>query len=197
MSIDAQQLPLLLINDLVMSRFNEGVNAFNSCAEIRVLQLHQNNFHGRLDASICGMRNLELLYLQHNRLSGLLPKELCSLRRLKRLNLSHNCFRGTVPEGIGQLIELQTLLLTGNTIIGPLPRSIAQLQKLRDFHIFRAYPSEAAMPPAAFDRTAFERIHVFAPQFGIDSMHWDYLQLYGRERDKGDDETVTLFSGTL
>ena len=170
---------------------------FNSCSKLVSLQLQHNQLKGRLDNSLSGMRRLEVLYLQDNMLSGLLPDTVCSLSRLRRLNLSRNSFRGLIPFNIGNLSRLESLLLTDNSFVGPVPLSLAELKCLRDFHVFRSYPSEFAQQPLAFNREEFERLYVFAPSYGINSLHWDYKQVYGRDREPGDDDSVTLFSGTL
>jgi hypothetical protein len=54
-----------------------------------------------------------------------------------------------------------------------------------------------SMQPQAFDRQAFERIYRFGPSVGINSMHWDFEQVYGRQRTDEDNESVTIFSGLL
>ena len=127
----------------------------------------------------------------------MIPPELCILIKLQRINLSHNNLRGVLPYHIGELINLETLLLTGNNIIGPVPTSISKLTKLRDFHIFRSYPAEITMPAHAFQKQTFQRIYEFGPSVGVNSVHWSYEQVYGRERGEQDDESVTLFSGLL
>lgn len=147
--------------------------------------------------NVLELRRLDLLYLQHNRISGTIPPELCLLVRLQRLNLSHNNLRGVIPHNVGELINLESFLLTGNNIVGPVPTSISCLTKLRDFHVFRSYPSEMTMQSAAFDKKSFDRVYQFGPSVGINSVHWDYQQVYGRERDPTDDDSVTIFSGLL
>jgi hypothetical protein len=147
--------------------------------------------------SIMELTKLDLLYMQHNRISGIIPPELCLLNRLKRLNLSHNSIRGVLPHNIGEMTNLETLLLVGNNIVGPVPISLAKLQNLRDFHIFRSYPSQMTMDPTAFNRKTFERVYMFGPSVGINSTHWDYKQVYGRDRLEPDNDSVTLFSGLL
>lgn len=165
--------------------------------KLRVLELSENQIRGRLDISVIGLKKLDVLYLQHNRISGIIPPELCILPRLQRLNLMHNQIRGLLPHNIGELVNLESLLLSGNNITGPVPTSLSKLTKLRDFHVFRNYPAEISMQPLAFNRQAFDRIYGFGPSVGINSMHWDFQQVYGRERNDTDNDSVTLFSGLL
>jgi len=186
----------MLINYTVY-RLTGGFNAFNRCAALRSLELSENLLRGHIDMSVMGLRRLDVLYLQHNKISGIIPPDLCLLTRLQRLNLSHNNIRGVLPHNIGDLVNLESLLLTGNNIIGPVPTSLANLTKLKDFHVFRSYPSEMCAEPLAFNKNAFNRIYKFGPSVGVNSTVWDYQQLYGRERDDTDNDSVTIFSGLL
>jgi Leucine-rich repeat (LRR) protein len=152
---------------------------------------------GSINPSLSNLNQLKLLYLQHNDLSGLLPTELCSLQQLKRLNLSHNNFRGVLPNDIGNLCNLESFLLSNNAIIGPVPLSISNLQNLKDFHIFKNFPSQSLTLPKACDKKAFDRIYAYGPSTGINNVHWNFLDLYGRERTDDDNDSVTVFSGAL
>ena len=179
-------------------RFSGGLGAFNECAKLRTLELSENLLRGHIDQNtIIFLKRLDVLYLQHNRISGLIPPELCLLTQLQRLNLSHNNLRGVIPHNVGELVNLETFLLTGNSIIGPVPTSISKLTKLKDFHVFRSYPSEISMEPIAFNNKSFERIYTFGPSVGLNSVHCDYKQLYGRDREDTDNDSVTIFSGNL
>ena len=160
-----------------------------------MLQLQENCLEERVHSNIQDMKKLEVLYLQDNKLYGTLPAELCELKRLRLLNLSNNNLRGCLPENIGRLSNLESLLIAGNNIVGPVPLSFGELQKLRDLTLFKSYPSELCTPKRAFDRFAFNRIYLEGPKHGINSIHWDYKDVYGRERTAADDESVTIFSG--
>lgn len=135
--------------------------------------------------------------MHRNKLSGKIPEEICELSRLKFLNLSDNNIRGLIPEKIGHLAKLQSFLLNGNSITGPVPSSLASLNRLKDFQIFRSYPAEFSMVSKAFNPVYFDRVFRFGPSVGLNSVIWDYSQLYGREREQVDDESVTIFSGQL
>lgn len=133
--------------------------------------------------------SLDTLYLQHNKLHGTITDEVTSLVKLRRLNLSFNCLTGVLPQRIGNLIQLETLILTGNEIVGPVPISLGTLSKLRDFHIFKDYPSETTFYPRGFRRKAFERVYVYGPSANLNSVCWDPNQLYGEDEES----TVTVF----
>jgi hypothetical protein len=181
----------------VFHRFTYGINSFNVSPKLEVLQLNSNLFKGRLLDSVALLQKLDIFYIQNNDLSGLINPGICHLKKLRRLNMSNNNFRGLIPGDIGQLVNLESFLLTNNAIIGPVPLSLSKLTKLRDFHVFRAFPAETTEPPLAFDKYAFKRQFEFAPSLGINSMNWNYEQVYGRRRNPTDDDTVTIFSGKL
>jgi hypothetical protein len=143
------------------------------------------------------MKKLEVLYVQHNLIYGTIPSDVCELKRLRYLNLSNNELRGVIPDNIGQLSCLESLLLSGNSIIGPVPLSFGNLRNLRDLTMFKPYPSEVCEPTRAFERFAFDRIYVEGPKHGVNSIHWEYQNVYGRHRTNADDESVTIFSGKL
>ena len=178
-------------------RLTKGLQALHHNTHLEVLQLQHNTLQERLHSNIAIFKKLEILYLQHNQLYGVLNEELCELKRLRLLNLSHNEFRGCLPEKIGQLQQLEMLLLAGNHLVGPVPLSFGQLDRLRDLTLFKSYPSELCTPKRAFNRFAFHRIYVEGPEHGVNSSHWDFKQVYGRDRTSEDDESVTIFSGKL
>lgn len=146
---------------------------------------------------IINLKAIKVYYLQNNRVSGTLPVELCALSTLRCLNLANNMIRGLIPDPIGQLGNLEVLLLQGNYIVGPVPLSLQHLKKLKDFHVFRSYPSELTMTPRAFRREPFEKIYIMGPKIGINSMNWNFEEVYGVARNRQDDDTVTIFSGKL
>ncbi|RYH17661.1 hypothetical protein EON65_28275 [archaeon] len=187
----------LRVANLSQNQLTFGLNVFNSCARLERLLLHYNQLQDQILPSIGQLKKLKMLYLQNNRVCGSLPNELCALTKLQFLNLSNNSLRGCLPENIGQLSSLQSLLLHHNNIIGPVPLSIKELQSLRDFFIFRPYPAEFSTPTRKFSKRYFERVYIFGPSAGINSMHWSYQTVYGREKLPTDEQSVTLFSGKL
>jgi hypothetical protein len=183
--------------NLSQNQFTGGHNHFLQLENIEILQLNNNCLKGHISSEIYRARKLFVLQMQNNQLSGRLPDEISTLNKLRVLNLSNNKFRGLLPEFIGSMVSLEVLLLGGNNFLGPVPLSLAQLPKLRDFSLFKSYAADWSEPKRVFDRYSFQRIFEAGPQFGIDSVHWDYKSVYGRDRSVHDDETVTLFSGVL
>lgn len=179
------------------NKFSGGHNHFFFLENLEMLQLNNNEFKGRLTPEIYRARKLLVLQMQTNKLSGRLPDEICALQRLRILNLSDNAFRGLLPDQIGNMAALEVLLLGGNNFLGPVPLSLAQLPKLRDFTLFKPYAADWSEPKRAFDKNSFQRIFETGPRFGVDSVHWNFNAIYGRDRSIQDDDTVTLFSGIL
>ncbi len=196
--------------NLSKNRLTSGaIDALHGLTTLEVVMLNNNEFRGRLDGSVfLTLKNVIILYLHNNQLSGIIPNELCTLKKLKYCNLSSNHFRGRIPEDIGELISVEKLLLCDNILVGPVPRSIGLLiSHLRDFYVFKPYTNSDPMtqrlapsisiPPRKFNAFAFERVYLFGPSVGIDSVHWNHDELYGAPRDRADDEMVTIFSGKL
>lgn len=198
---DFAQLHSLRHINISQNMFSGTVNVlFESSTQLEVVQANNNQFSGRIHGPTLARAGSQLtvLQLQHNSLSGQFPEEFCLLKRLKILNLSHNQMRGLLPDAIGTMSSLEVLLLDGNHFRGPVPLSLAQLEsKLRDFTLFKDFPAEWSQPPRAFHKQSFNRIYSVGPSFGVDSVHWNFKRVYGRERSIADDDTVTLFSGTL
>jgi len=71
---------------------------------------------------------------------------------------------------------LITLVLSGNSITGPVPMSVTKLveaEKLRDFHIFKPFPSELFESPRIFRKEEFRKLYEIGPKLGIDTIVWD------------------------
>ncbi|CAJ1373944.1 unnamed protein product [Effrenium voratum] len=108
--------------------------------ELDSLDLHQNQFVGRIPGFLFRSRRLRWVALSSNRLSGPLPclKNLKTLEFLALphnrlegpipelppglhwLDLSHNQLTGRVPSSL-RLLHLETLMLDDNQLFGPLP----------------------------------------------------------------------------
>ncbi|MFS7914569.1 putative non-specific serine/threonine protein kinase [Helianthus anomalus] len=95
--------------------------------DLKVLNLGQNNLHGRLHTSIGYLINLEVLYL-YNSFSGELPSSLKNCSMLTFLVLGANEFSGYIPIWIGErLAGLYALSLTSNQFSGAIPLQLSQL----------------------------------------------------------------------
>jgi hypothetical protein len=112
-------------------------------------------------------------------MGGHVPPEICQLTTLRRLNLSSNFFRGSLPAELGNLVKLETLMLSDNEFIAPLPRSISALVLLRDFAVFKNYPSEQCALRRGFKKEVFQRIHVDGPEMQLNSATFQHEDVYG------------------
>lgn len=138
-----------------------------------MLILNHNQLSDELADSVGNLRHLHTLHLQHNQLIGCIPDGICRLKVLRYLDLSHNHLRGHIPVDIGNLEVIEKLLLLDNNLVGPVPRSIGKLiRTLRDFYVFRPFPSHLSKPPRGYNRKYFERVYIFGPDVGIDNVFW-------------------------
>ncbi|CAM0875779.1 unnamed protein product [Alopecurus aequalis] len=84
-------------------------------ADIAVIHLNSNQFHGTLPASMQHMRLLYELDVSNNLLSGAFPSFLTSLPSLKYLDLRFNDFDGELPDAVfGRQLSLDALFANDN-----------------------------------------------------------------------------------
>ncbi|KAI5674995.1 hypothetical protein M9H77_05945 [Catharanthus roseus] len=96
-----------------------------------LLDLHENNFIGKIPSDICKLSNLIYLDLSSNNLSGEIPLCLGNLQNLVLLNLANNSLFGQIPSSLGGSLGLVVLLLNENNFHGYLPASMQNLSDLR------------------------------------------------------------------
>jgi Leucine-rich repeat (LRR) protein len=119
------------------------------------LSIHDNQFTGKIPATIGNLKALEHLDLSSNQFSGdfpvemgalfnltyffasandwtqgLIPKFLENLDKLEELGLKSTRRFGNIPSFLGFLPNLQLLDLDNNALFGPLPPELGQLGKL-------------------------------------------------------------------
>jgi len=192
----------LLVNlrevDFSRNVFQGSIEPFVACVKLQKLVLNNNSLTGRLAPSLSQLTALQILYLQRNKLHGRVPDEICALTSLRRLNISSNNFRGTLPPELGRLLpSLESLILTDNAFIGPLPPTLSLLTNLKDFYVFRSYPSESFTQQKGFVRHEFERVHAFGPACGLNSITWEFSEdpkgAPNPSRSRVDEDPFTLF----
>eukprot|EP01031_Cornospumella_fuschlensis_P032929 gene32929-39825_t len=174
--------------DLSCNQFTGYLPASISCLHrLQELKLYNNQFIGAIPDQFERLANLRVANLSQNQLtSGLNVFNNCT--KLERLLLHYNQLQDQILPSIGQLKRLKLLYLQNNRVYGSLPAE--DLQSLRDFFIFRPYPAEFSAPTRKFSKRYFERVYVFGPSAGINSMHWTYPTVYGREKVPGDEQSV-------
>ncbi|CAJ1929107.1 unnamed protein product [Sphenostylis stenocarpa] len=105
-------------------------------SELRVLDLSTNNFTGDIPASFGQIPSLRVLILSGNLLSGTIPPSLGNLSELTRLELAYNPFKqGPLPPQLGNLSSLETLFLAGVNLVGEIPPSIGSLTSLKNLDL--------------------------------------------------------------
>ena len=100
-------------------------------ANLRNLDLGQNDLSGPIPAELGGMASLGSLYLGDNDLSGPIPAELGGLTNLQRLVLEGNALSGPIPADLGGLAHLRSVYLGGNALSGPIPAELGNLTNLQ------------------------------------------------------------------
>ncbi|KAF8020834.1 hypothetical protein BT93_G1303 [Corymbia citriodora subsp. variegata] len=107
---------------------------------LQVLNLHSNNFSGRISSSkdsalICGHSNLKTIDVSRNNFSGQLPSQFGNFKDLEFLDFSCNSILGSIPATVGKLSSLRKLHLFSNKLSGNLPESIGRLSNLEELDI--------------------------------------------------------------
>ena len=100
-------------------------------ANLRWLELGQNDLTGPIPSQLGNLSSLESLYLSSNQLTGSIPTELGSLTALRYLSLGRNELTGPIPSQLGDLSSLESLYLSGNQLTGSLPTELGSLTALR------------------------------------------------------------------
>ncbi|KAL1221332.1 Receptor-like protein 30 [Cardamine amara subsp. amara] len=94
-------------------------------AEMRVLGLDSNSFHGPFPHWICKLSSLQLLDLSNNSFSGSIPSCLRNVTNfLQVLIMGKNNFSGTLPDVFVNAVYLNTLEVSRNRLEGKLPKSL-------------------------------------------------------------------------
>ncbi|KAM3371110.1 hypothetical protein ACQJBY_018467 [Aegilops geniculata] len=94
----------------------EGTIPHNLSGDFSVMDLHDNNLSGRLDASLWNLSSLAVLNLAGNRITGEIHQKICGISEIRLLDLSSNNLTGSLPNC--SFIELQFLNLSGNSLSG-------------------------------------------------------------------------------
>lgn len=98
-------------------------------------QVQNNIISGSIPAFIFGkLTHLKLLNLQQNKFRGRLPTQIGMLRRLQELRMNDNNLDGDFPTEWGDLSTLQILHIYNNKIGGAIPSEIGGMVELKEFH---------------------------------------------------------------
>jgi hypothetical protein len=90
-------------------------------ASLATLVLSNNNFTGKIPASVAALAHLSFLDVSRNRLAGWIPSALFALPALRHLDLSHNQLTGQLPPTTACADTLEFVDLSANLLVGPRP----------------------------------------------------------------------------
>ncbi|KAF7848137.1 hypothetical protein BT93_L2261 [Corymbia citriodora subsp. variegata] len=119
---------LYLGNNLISGELDP--HFFSNWTKLRFLELHNNNFTGRIPSEIGLLTNLIELAICNNLLNGSIPYEIGNLKHLDALALFGNHLTGPIPASVGNLTRLTMLYFHLNHLSGPIPQEIARCTKL-------------------------------------------------------------------
>ncbi|XVF79023.1 hypothetical protein PTKIN_Ptkin14bG0186100 [Pterospermum kingtungense] len=109
---------------------------FENFPNLQGLNLLQNQFSGRIPASLFKCKELKELSLAYNHFEGSLPPEIGNLTMLKTLILATNNLEGKIPHQIGDLVNLEMLIIPENKLEGRIPSSIGNLTLLTHLYLY-------------------------------------------------------------
>ncbi|KAG5253333.1 LRR receptor serine/threonine-protein kinase [Salix suchowensis] len=107
----------------------------NLSAQLRILTLGRNLFHGNIPVEISNLVNLSLLGLEGNYLTGSVPDLIGKLKKLEGLHLNVNRFSGSIPSALGNLTRLARLFLEENRFGGNIPSSLGNCKSLQNLNL--------------------------------------------------------------
>ena len=99
-------------------------------ANLRTLELQDNNLSGFIPGALGNLTNLRTLDLHDNNLIGRIPSTLGDLTNLQQLVLSGNKLNSPIPPELGNLANLVVLHLHDNDFLGPFPTWLPNLKKI-------------------------------------------------------------------
>ncbi|WOL04519.1 receptor protein kinase TMK1-like [Canna indica] len=93
-------LPLqtLWLNDQQGQGLSGTLDVITTMTSLTDVWLNQNQFTGRIPASISDLASLSRLWLNGNKLVGMVPANLTNLPQLQSLHLDNNAFMGPIPK---------------------------------------------------------------------------------------------------
>ncbi|PWA84313.1 serine/threonine/dual specificity protein kinase, catalytic domain-containing protein [Artemisia annua] len=113
----------------------KGVTCDNKTMRVISLNVSHHKLKGPLSPDIGKLDQLKILDLHYNNFFGAIPPELGNCTELQGLFLQNNFLSGFVPSGLGNLSQLQTLDISSNSLDGRIPTSIGNLKNLVNFNV--------------------------------------------------------------
>ncbi|PRQ32125.1 putative leucine-rich repeat domain, L domain-containing protein [Rosa chinensis] len=120
-----------LSNNGLSDRIPQCIGNFSQ--DLSVLDLHMNQFRGKIPSIFPKGNILRNLNIHGNQLEGTLPQSLVNCRKMEVLDLGDNKINDTFPNWLESLPELQVLILRSNRLYGPIgsPETSFPFRKLR------------------------------------------------------------------
>ncbi|KAL4272144.1 hypothetical protein GQ457_13G004170 [Hibiscus cannabinus] len=103
---------------------------FDRVPNLKGLHLSANMLSGRIPASLCKCKELQILSLSYNQLEGSLPVEIGNLSMLLFFSIGRNHFEGEILKEIENLTLLEVFDVSDNNFTGIIPSQIGNLKKL-------------------------------------------------------------------
>ena len=94
------------------------------------LYLFDNQLSGGIPSELGNLSNLTIMYLHDNMLSGGIPLELTELNRLRKLTIDGNQLTGEIPSQMGDMDSLEELWVRDNLLTGGIPSELEKLSNL-------------------------------------------------------------------
>ncbi|XBI61470.1 hypothetical protein VPH35_042257 [Triticum aestivum] len=127
-----------LPNSLWISDFQALVGNLSNLRELRLDDISDCGFLGRMPSSIGNLVNLRSLSLHSSYFSGKIPSTIGNLTNLRRLDISDCGFIGPLPTAIGNLADLRSLTIYSSGFSGPIPCTIGFLTNLESLRFFNS-----------------------------------------------------------
>ena len=111
---------------------NGGIpTELGSLADLRGLNLSENQLTGEIPTELGSLSNLQSLDLWGNQLTGEVPKELANLPNIELIDVTGNQLTGEIPTELGSLANLTKLYLSSNQLTGEIPMELGSLANLQ------------------------------------------------------------------
>ncbi|KAL4296192.1 hypothetical protein GQ457_12G024140 [Hibiscus cannabinus] len=126
-----EQLPSLVFLNMSKTHSIGSIpSSFDHMTSLRVLDLSNNKFEGKIFFRNSKLPNLRVLKLDGNNFSGKIPDLLSKTPSLVALDVSNNTLSGRIPRCMGNMSSLQKIIMSNNHLQGTIPIEFCQLDDL-------------------------------------------------------------------
>ncbi|KAF8034302.1 hypothetical protein BT93_C0561 [Corymbia citriodora subsp. variegata] len=107
-----------------MTNVSRSIPQVVSAANLRVIDLSNNNLTGNIPEDFGKLKTLSKLNLENNQLCGGIPEDISHLPALSDVRLSNNNLSGTIPPDFGKFSPLRRFEVAFNNLTGALPKQL-------------------------------------------------------------------------